>query len=403
MRGGIFKMKMHNLKRIISICLILVFAVVLVGNSMPTTKVAAKQSISDMKKEYNALEEKAKALQDKVKASKNKINKTEQEIEDIKDSINVTKDQIELLNNKINDLDEEIEELEQEIKLIEESIEANYGQFKKRLRAMYMAGNLSDLEILLGAKNLGDYLTKEQLVKSVATHDKELLESIKDSLAAVQKKSKEVEDKKNETADLKDAAERKTKYLKQQYTENKELVEDLEKTMAEDKEALAEANKAKEKQEAAINAAIAAAARAAANGEAGAYQGVSSKGFMWPVVGSSYVSSGYGYRPAFGKFHYGLDITGGNIYGRSVVASKSGLVLISGWTNIGYGNYVVLDNGGGVTTIYGHCSSLCCKAGQVVKQGDVIAKVGSTGWSTGPHLHFEIKINGQNVNPAAYF
>lgn len=368
-------------------------------------KVDAAKSVSELKNEYNKLEEKAADLQNKVNASKNKINKTEEDIENIKESIETTKDQIDLLNSQIINLDKEIETLETQITEIETEIQENYEQFKLRIRAIYMAGEVSDLDVLLGSQNMEEYLTLRELMRSVANHDKALLESIEDSLTEVQKKSKEVEQKKTDAADYKAAAEKKHTLLQSQFKENQELIEELEETMEADKEALEAANRAKEKQEAEIEAAIRRAEAAASGGgnSSSSFQGVSEKGFIWPVAGSSYVSSGWGYRAAFGKFHYGLDITGGNIYGRNVLAAKSGKVIVSGWSNIGYGNYVVIQHSDGQSTVYGHCASLTCSVGDVVSQGDVIAKVGSTGWSTGPHLHFEIRVNGEKVNPAAYF
>lgn len=368
-------------------------------------KVDAAKSVSDMKKEYNQLEQKAADLQKKVTASKNKITKTQEDIKNIESSIETTEKQIDLLNTQIISLDKEISELEGQISEIEEQIKENYGQFKLRLRAMYMAGSVSDLDVLLGAQNMEEYLTRKELVRSVARHDKALLESIEEALAQVQKKSKEIEQKKNDASDYKAAAEKKQALLQSQMNENKDLISQLEETMESDKEALEAANKAKEKQEAEIAAAIRAAQNNQGGGGSGSssYVGVSEKGFIWPVAGSSYVISGWGYRAQFGKFHYGLDITGGNIYGRNVLAAKSGKVIVSGWSNIGYGNYVVLQHSNGQSTVYGHCSALTCSVGDVVKQGDVIAKVGSTGWSTGAHLHFEIRVNGEKVNPAAYF
>ena len=117
------------------------------------------------------------------------------------------------------------------------------------------------------------------------------------------------------------------------------------------------------------------------------------------------ITSPYGTRthPVTGrvKRHAGVDIGAG--YGTNIYAANSGTVLVAGWNSGGYGNYVVIDHGGGITTLYGHCSSLCVSKGQTVTKGQVIAKVGSTGMSTGPHLHFEVLKNGSTTNPMSYF
>ena len=125
----------------------------------------------------------------------------------------------------------------------------------------------------------------------------------------------------------------------------------------------------------------------------------------YPVGGSTYISSGYGNRSASisgWSFHGGIDIAGGGIYGRPVYASRGGTVIAAVWSNSGYGNYVIIDHGDGYASLYGHCSSLAVSTGQTVSKGQHIANVGSTGNSTGPHLHFEIRKNGVKVNPANY-
>ena len=121
-----------------------------------------------------------------------------------------------------------------------------------------------------------------------------------------------------------------------------------------------------------------------------------------PTAGG--IGSPYGYRihPITGKrkMHTGVDI--GGAYGADIVAASSGTVIIAGYNAGGYGNYLVVDHGGGVTTLYAHASMLCVSKGQQVSRGQVIAKVGSTGMSTGPHLHFEVLINGAHTNPMNY-
>jgi len=129
--------------------------------------------------------------------------------------------------------------------------------------------------------------------------------------------------------------------------------------------------------------------------------------FLWPVPGYSTITSKFGWRILYGKnnWHTGIDISGYNVYGKNIVAANSGTVITAVTTYIpkkGYGKYVIIDHGGGYRTLYGHCSSLLVKVGQTVKRGDPIALVGSTGNSTGPHLHFGIYINGKEVDPLPY-
>ncbi|MGN1051395.1 MAG: peptidoglycan DD-metalloendopeptidase family protein [Acutalibacteraceae bacterium] len=126
----------------------------------------------------------------------------------------------------------------------------------------------------------------------------------------------------------------------------------------------------------------------------------SSGGFIWPVPAIHTISSGYGYRS--GGMHGGIDISNGNSYGKTIVASDSGTVTFSGYDSSGYGNYVIIDHGNGYETLYGHCSALYVSRGQSVSQGEAIAAVGSTGQSTGNHCHFEIRSNGSRLNPLSF-
>ena len=126
--------------------------------------------------------------------------------------------------------------------------------------------------------------------------------------------------------------------------------------------------------------------------------------FIRPVPGYNYISSRFGWRTLFGKpdYHTGIDITGSNIYGAQIVAAADGVVTFARYGTTGYGIRVYIDHGGGYITRYGHCSALLVTEGQYVVQGQPIALVGSTGMSTGPHLHFEIRQNGVAIDPAPY-
>ena len=141
----------------------------------------------------------------------------------------------------------------------------------------------------------------------------------------------------------------------------------------------------------------------AQNQSSGSYVGGE---FTWPVPGYSSITSYYGWRFNNTDFHTGIDISGGGIYGKNIVAANSGTVIKANTTytpGVGYGIYLMIDHGGGMSTLYGHTSQLYVKQGDHVEKGQVIAAVGSTGWSTGPHLHFEIRQNGKHTNPLNWY
>ena len=132
----------------------------------------------------------------------------------------------------------------------------------------------------------------------------------------------------------------------------------------------------------------------------GTRESVTTGSFMWPVPYTRAISSYFG--PRWGTIHKGIDIADSGIYGQAIVASDGGTVTFAGWNDGGYGNYVVIDHGNGYKTLYAHCSSVDVSVGQVVSQGQTIAYIGSTGFSTGPHLHFEVQEYGTAVNPLNY-
>ena len=126
---------------------------------------------------------------------------------------------------------------------------------------------------------------------------------------------------------------------------------------------------------------------------------------MWPVPGFGTITSYYGWRWNKTDYHTGIDISGGGINGATIVAANSGRVAKVNTSYVpgkGYGIYVMIDHGGGKVSLYGHCSKILVSEGQSIVKGTPIAKVGSTGWSTGPHLHFEVRENGNHANPLAY-
>nr|WP_243238528.1 M23 family metallopeptidase [Merdimmobilis hominis] len=125
----------------------------------------------------------------------------------------------------------------------------------------------------------------------------------------------------------------------------------------------------------------------------------------WPVPGYSKITSDYGWRFNNTDFHTGIDISGPNIYGKQTVAVADGTVAFVQTTYTpgrGYGKYIIVDHGGGITTLYGHNSAILVSVGQKVTRGQALTQIGSTGWSTGPHLHFEVRVNGKHVNPWTY-
>jgi murein DD-endopeptidase MepM/ murein hydrolase activator NlpD len=304
---------------------------------------------------------------------------------------------------------------------------------KSRVRNMYMNSDGSAIETLLSSRDITSFMEKLELFSVISGHDNEVLENYKAARADVEYKRSiqtsiaektgekavwqrmELEDLnvsrqelEAKVADLQSTIEQLISLEDELEAQSAKLEEEIKQLVAKAEAEAAEAARRKaEAERRAREEAAATAAAANANAGAGAQSGSqasqSASGMRWPLPGYKTISSAYGNRIHPIKkttlFHSGIDIPAPT--GSNIIAAKAGTVLIARVEG-GYGNTVVIDHGGGITTLYGHCSKLLVKAGQKVDAGSTIAKVGSTGVSTGPHLHFEIRKNGSPVNPSGY-
>ncbi len=355
-----------------------------------------EDTIADLNDRYNQLEEEAAALQEKIENAQSEKAKQEAIKEKTSQEITIIRNQIAVLEEKITALETEIRNKEEEIDGLEDSIAENYDLFKRRMRAMYMSENTTMLSLVLGADSFGDFLSSSEYLKRVAEHDQTLLDELNQTLANVEQAKAEVEEDQNELSSTKQEVEQKKQQLDAKLNATISEIQNIsqmEQEFLADKEAK---QKEMEETQAEIDRIY------ASMDNSGDYVG---GGFMYPVPGYTYISSYYGWRFNGTDFHTGVDFTGANVNGKSVVAANSGTVSFTKNTytpGVGYGKYIIVDHGGGYSTLYGHLSSINVSVGDYVSKGENIGNVGSTGWSTGPHLHFEIRINGQHTNPLNY-
>ncbi len=265
--------------------------------------------------------------------------------------------------------------------------------YKKRLRDIYINGQINYLDVLLGAKDFSDFSSRMYLLQKIIRSDLSMLEQIKKDAEEIGQRQDEL------NAELRDI-----KITQNELEIKKAKVEELRKQRA---GILYEAEEEKQSSEAeyerllVISENIAAMLRNMEN-SGNLNQGpVAGGGFMWPCSGP--ITSPFGWRihPVFGtsKFHSGIDI--GVDYGTPILATNAGTVVYSGWLG-GYGYCVMVDHGGGIVSLYGHNQSLAVSEGQYVNRGALLSYAGSTGYSTGPHLHFEIRVHGEVVDPMGY-
>lgn len=360
------------------------------------TTAAFGDEIADLNDRYAQLQKEADALQSKIDNAKTEKAKQEAIKEKTTQEIGIIRNQIAVLEEKIAALENEILRKEEEIDGLEESIDQNYDLFKKRMRAMYMAENTSMISLVLGAESFGDFLTTSEYLKRVAQHDQDLLDGLRQTLEDVEAAKAAVEADREDLADTKTEVEEKKRQLDAKLSSTIAEIQSIDQM---EKEYLADiAAKQKEMKETQdeIDRIYA---------EMEEMEEFVGGTFMLPVPGYTYISSYYGWRFNGSDFHTGVDFTGANVNGKKVVASNAGTITFTKSTyvpGVGYGKYIILDHGGGYSTLYAHLSSINVSVGDYVKKGESIANVGSTGWSTGPHLHFEIRVNGKHTNPLPY-
>ena len=301
-------------------------------------------------------------------------------------------------NNKYTKFLSEKQYIEREEKLLDNAImeaQQRYDKqlniLKKRMKSMYKNSNTSYIKAMAESKSITEFLGRIQVISKISRNDKALMESINNDKLDIEFKKRQKEIEKNDI--IRKANETKRNMEKMQNSRAK-VDNDIKNLQARLKRLEREEDELIKKSNELAN-------------EIKGLQGSSSKysegKMLWPLPSSRRITSPFGTRihPIFKtkKTHHGVDIAGN--MGSPILAAKDGKVIIAGWQG-GYGNAIIIDHGGGITSVYAHCSKLIARVGQNVKKGEVIAKVGSTGYSTGPHLHFEVRKNGVVVNPLDY-
>ena len=363
------------------------------------------------------LEDKKQDTLDKIKDIKSDISDTKKRISDLENSKSNLETYISKLDQEANNLVKQIDKLNKDIEAKKEEITVaaeelaeaeataaqQYEDMKKRIQYLYENGNPSYLELFLTSESMADFLNKSSYAEQVTAYDRSMLEEYIAQKQAVKEKKKQLETEKEDLDAMADAASEQKKTVDgliksktAQIQSYQDQIDSENSNAAEYKADLTKQQKLLDQIEQQI------AAAAAANAQAGDGDGGAS-GFVWPCPSSRRITSGFGNRaqPTAGAStnHKGIDI--GASYGASIVAAASGRVTTAAYSSSA-GNYVVISHGNGLSTVYMHCSALYVSAGQTVSAGQSIAAVGSTGYSTGNHLHFGVIKNGSYVNPLGY-
>lgn len=413
--------------------IVLAAALVSTVSDVPGKVVRAEESyqsaIDKAKEEKEALEQLKQEMADRIAALEEDKTQTQEYIEKVDEELALAYAAMEELDQSISDCEIALEEAGIERDEAIKTKESQYATMKARVKYMYENGEASIWELITGADSLEDLLNQVEYRSQIAAYDDNLLkryeeicEEVKRKEEAYQIRKVELEAEKEEqqlqidslnilvankaaymeqlTADLGISEEQYFEYYEE--IESKELeIADLEER--ERKRIEEEERKRKEEEERLRREAEERKRREEELKKLGLTDETSVDNMIWPFPGDPNIYSYFGYRtsPITGKreYHSGIDI--GGAYGANIVASLAGTVTKATYSSMN-GNYVVIDHGNGVTTHYLHASKLLVSQGDYVRQGQVIMKCGSTGWSTAPHLHFTIRINGALVDPCDY-
>lgn len=378
------------------------------------------------------LQDQLSTVQGQMAEQAQKKNEAEAVIGNVFEKLRVIQENLDAANAQYKSISQELAETERQITRTQAELEKAETHLKsrekvlsRRIRDIYMHGQLNYLDVVIGAKDFNDFANRVELLRRIVSSDLELISSIKDERDQINQTKQALEEQRETQARLKEKAAAKKEEIAKHKAEQQAILEKAQTDKATAEEAYAELEASSNQiaqmlrdREAARQAAAAAAAAASSgdnssdsSGDSGGssggddggyYQPVSGSGQMiWPVNGV--ITSPFGYRehPIFGRqiLHSGIDI--GVDYGTPVHAADGGVVVEAGWIS-GYGYAVVIDHGNGTSTLYGHNESLAVSSGQSVSQGQVIAYAGSTGNSTGPHVHFEVRVGGEPVDPNSY-
>ena len=373
---------------------------------------AIAASLTELQQEQAKLEQEQEENDAKLASLKADQSK-QQEYKDALDAqMQNLQSQIDGLNTQINGLDASIEEKNTAIAEKQKNIDEDVETLKERLCAIYMMGDASTLEILLQSESVIDMAQKVELLNIITEHDTKLIAQLTADMESIADEKAEIESEKEQVAAARTELESKGSELASVQAEAERVLEELNQSVAsvqaesdriaeEKAQASAEIDqwwKDYYAQLAAQNNSSSGSSGGSSSGSIGSGGYVSTGNFTWPVPGFTNISCGYS------SGHKAIDISGGGrtIYGTPIVAADSGKVVTATY-HYSYGNYVMIDHGGGYSTLYAHASSLAVSVGQTVTKGQTIAYVGSTGNSTGPHLHFEVRVNGNRQNPFNWF
>lgn len=362
-----------------------------------------KNQLAGLQEQQADISKRQEELNNKISSAKSEKKKLQAQANSLDEQIGITKDQMELCKQKIEITNEYIKAKQAEISEKQADIDDSMQLFRDRMRAIYMTGGYSDkansLIMLLSSESVSEFLTRTVYLQRINEHDRKLMDELEDELTALNEEKAELDEVKAQLEAENEELIATRESLQASLLEARSSIQDINAMQSEweeDYEELSAYSKQIQAEIADIYKNLTTTTEDYVGGE-----------MMWPVPGYSKISCYYGWRFNNTDFHTGIDITGSGVHGAKVVAANTGTVIFTkqcpyNGYSYGYGTYVIVDHGGGITTLYAHLSAITVNVGDIVVMGQQIGNVGNTGWSTGAHLHFEVRQNGSSVNPLPY-
>ena len=382
---------------------------------------AGAVSSKELKSKLSDLEDQKASVKAELDSLAGQVNEVEKTRAALQKEIKLTKEEITTVTAYIDRLQDQIDVKTTELDAAIKALDSKKERFSETVRTTYEQGETSYLEVLLNASNFSDLLSRLEIVSAIMDDNKKIVAEYTAAKEDIQQKRDDLQQTQDEQVQYQENLKYKAEELKSSEEQQKALQKSLESYQKEQKaeyeritsemDTVSNQIAEQSRKEAAAAAAAAAAAKKKGGSSSSSTTTTTSSGatrysgtFTWPLPGYTVASSRYGWRvhPIYGtrNFHKGEDSPAPT--GAAIVAAASGTVTTAGWVS-GYGNYTVINHGGGVMTAYGHQSAIYVSVGQTVSAGQTIGAVGSTGNSTGPHLHFEVYVNGATQSPMSYF
>ena len=364
-------------------------------------------SVTNKKNQLNSTKQNIANAKEQLKANNAKIEAMEAEIKKVDLQIVSIQDKIADLNSQISDKKEAINKKQVELDAMNVKKDEQYEDTKSRMVKMYKNQKIGYLQVIFSSSSFWEAINRIEYIKRISDRDNQVLDDYKNTIEGIEEAKATIESEKQEIEVIKKTQVAKKDELEGARSNKNKVLASLQTETNKIKSEIEQMQETSDKLEAEIKALLAESDRQqASSGSSGNYSTshkYSGGTFTWPVPGYYNISSEYNPRvsPISGKneFHTGIDIPAS--YGESVVAAADGVVITSGWVN-GYGNTIMINHGGGLVTLYGHNSSLVVSTGQTVTKGQTVARIGSTGYSTGNHCHFEVRVNGSHTSPWNY-